>query len=134
MSPSARKANGSSLVSHLFWVAGLGALFASPDSGHATEPQSPETFSWNTGQLEFTFSLPQGRLRQHIFLPSGIQTPENSARWSCVEIWLLCSGEDSPDSGMKQSGGSPGQRLQFVAKDEQHSGRGKTLTLRHKDV
>jgi hypothetical protein len=39
------------------------------------EPQSPETFSWNTGELEFTFSLPQGRLRQHIFLPSGIQTP-----------------------------------------------------------
>jgi alpha-galactosidase len=35
---------------------------------------------------------------------------------------------------MKQAGGSPGQRLQFVAKDEQQSGRGKTLTLRHKDA
>jgi len=115
-------------------VAGLGTLFASPDSGRAAEPQSPETFSWNTGELEFTFSLPQGRLRQHIFLPSGIQTPENSARWSGVEIGLLCSGEDSPDSGMKQAGGSPGQRLQFVAKDEQQSSRGKTLTLRHKDA
>ena len=88
-------------------VAGLGALFASPDSGHAAEPQSPETFSWNTGELEFRFSLPQGRLRQHIFLPSGIQTPENSARWAGVEVGLLCSGEDSPDSGMKQAAGSP---------------------------
>ncbi len=115
-------------------VAGLGALFASPDSGYAAEPQSPEIFSWNTGELEFTFSLPQGRLRQHIFLPSGIQTPENSARWAGVEVGLLCSGEDSPDSGMKQAGGSPGQRLQFVAKDEQRNGRGKTLTLRHKDA
>jgi alpha-galactosidase len=35
---------------------------------------------------------------------------------------------------MKQAGGSPGQRLQFVAKDEQQNGRGKTLTLRHKDA
>jgi alpha-galactosidase len=115
-------------------VAGLGALFASPDSGQAAEPQSPETFSWNTGALDFTFSLPEGRLRQHIFLPSGIQAPENSARWSGVEVGLLCSGEDSPDSGMKQAGGSPGQRLQFVAKDEQRNGLGKTLTLHHKDA
>jgi hypothetical protein len=28
-------------------AAGLAALFASPDSGHAAEPQSPEIFSWN---------------------------------------------------------------------------------------
>ena len=110
-------------------AASLGALFAFPDSGHAAEQQSPETFSWNPDELQFTFSLPQGRLRQHIFLPSGIQTPENSARWAGVEVGLLCSGEDSPDSGMKQAGGSPGQRLQFVAKDEQRNGRGKTLTL-----
>jgi hypothetical protein len=32
-------------------VTGLGALFASPDSGHAAETQSPEIFSWNTGEL-----------------------------------------------------------------------------------
>jgi len=115
-------------------VTGLGALLASPDSAHAVEPQSPETLSWNTGELQFTFSLSKGYLRQHIFLPSGIQAPGNSAHWSGVEVGLLCSGEDSPDSGMKQAGGSPGQRLQFVAKEEQQSGRGKTLTLRHKDA
>jgi hypothetical protein len=60
-------------------AASLGALFASSYFGHAVDPQSPETFSWNTGELQFTFSLPQGRLRQHIFLPPGIQAPENSA-------------------------------------------------------
>ena len=69
-------------------VTGLGALFVSPDSAHAAEPQSPETFSWNTGELQFTFSLPQGRLRQHIFLPSGIHV---SAKLKCpVSAKLKC--------------------------------------------
>ena len=102
-------------------VAGLGALFATPKSDYAAEQESPETFSWNTGELEFTFSLPQRRLRQHILLPPGIQAPENSARSAGVEVGLLRSGEDSPDSGMKQSAGSPSQLLQFVTRDEKQS-------------
>jgi len=40
-------------------AASLGVLFAFPDSGHAAEQQSPETFSWNPDELQFTFSLPR---------------------------------------------------------------------------
>ncbi len=87
-------------------------------------------FSWYTGQVQFDFSVMRGRLRQHMLLPAGVQAPQDSSRWSGVEVGLLCTGEDSPDSGMKQSGGSPGLRLQFVAKNEQ----GKTLVLQHTDT
>lgn len=114
-------------------AAGLGALLAAPDTGHAAEVSPLENFSWNSGQLQFEFSVAEGRLRQHILLPSGVQAPSELMRSAGVEVGLLCSGEDSPDSGMKQSGGSPGQRLQFSAKEEQRSDRGGTLLLRHTD-
>jgi hypothetical protein len=68
-----------------------------------------------------------------MFLPTGVQVPQESMQWSGPETGLLCTGEDSPDSGIKLSGGSPGLRLQFVAKDERRSARGKTLILRHTD-
>lgn len=55
-------------------------------------------------------------------------------QWSGAEVGLLCSGEDSPDSGMKQSGGSPGLRLKFLAKDERQNTSGKTLVLKHTDA
>ncbi len=72
-------------------------------------------------------------MRQHLFLPSGTEAPQDSLQWSGVEVGLLCTGEDSPDSGLKQSGGSPGARLTFVAKDERQNDNGKTLVLRHTD-
>lgn len=75
-----------------------------------------------------------GRLRQHMFLPAGVESLQDSMlRWSGVEVALLCSGEDAPDSGMKQSGGSPGERLKFVEKREQQDDRGKSLILLHTD-
>lgn len=115
-------------------AAGIGALLSTSASTSAAEPDSAEKLSWNAGQLQFEFSVSEGRLRQHIFLPVGLEPPRESLQWAGVETALLCSGEDSPDSGMKQSGGSPGQRLTFVAKDEQRSNRGKTLVLRHTDA
>lgn len=114
-------------------AAGIAGLFAIPAASQSPVTTSAERFSWNAGELNFEFSLSEGRLRQHLFLPTGMQPPPESMEWSGVETGLLCTGEDSPDSGMKLSGGSPGMRLQFVAKDERHSARGKTLILRHTD-
>jgi len=48
-------------------VAGPGVLFASPDSGHAAEPQYPEIFSWNMGAKDkdfaWEFNINWGTLR-----------------------------------------------------------------------
>ena len=114
-------------------AAGVGAVLSTSASGTATGPESADRLSWNTGHLQFEFSVVEGRLRQHLLLPVGVEPPNESLEWAGVESALLCSGEDSPDSGMKQSAGSPGQRLKFVAKDEQQSERGKTLVLRQTD-
>jgi alpha-galactosidase len=114
-------------------AAGLAALFATHASGQSAATTSTQRFSWNAGELDFEFSVSGGRLRQHLFLPAGVQAPQASLRWSGPETGLLCTGEDSPDSGIKLSGGSPGLRLQFVAKDERRGARGKTLILRHTD-
>jgi alpha-galactosidase len=114
-------------------AAGIGALLAEHTPGQTAETNPAETFSWNAGQVKFEFSLAEGRLRQHVFLPAGVEVPPGSMQWTGVEVGLLCTGEDSPDSGMKQSGGLPGQRLKFVAKDEQRSERGRTLAIRHRD-
>lgn len=111
-------------------AAGIGALLAPDVFGQLADTSAAEMFSWYTGQVQFDFSVMRGRLRQHMLLPAGVQAPQDSSRWSGVEVGLLCTGEDSPDSGMKQSGGSPGLRLQFVAKNEQ----GKTLVLQHTDT
>src|SRR5579862_5295885 len=93
-----------------------------------------ESFSWQGGGLQFNFSVADGRLRQHLFLPSATEVPHDSLQWSGVEVGVLCTGEDSPDSGMKQSGGSPGARLKFATKDELQSEKGKTLILKHADT
>jgi alpha-galactosidase len=114
-------------------AASLGALLSAPAPGSDAGPDSAERLSWNSGQLQFEFSVVEGRLRQHLILPVGVEPPNESLQWAGVESALLCSGEDSPDSGMKQSAGSPGQRLKFVAKDERRSDRGNTLVLRHTD-
>lgn len=115
-------------------AAGVGALLSTSASGSPAASESAERFSWNTGQLQFEFSVVEGRLRQHLILPVGVEPPDGSWQWAGVESALLCSGEDSPDSGMKQSAGSPGQRLKFVAKDERQSDRANTLVLRHADA
>lgn len=114
-------------------AAGIGALFATHASGQATAATPSQSLLWNTGDLQFEFSVVDGHLRQHLFLPIGMSAPQESAHWVGPETGLLCTGEDSPDSGMKLSGGSPGLRLQFAGKDERQTDRGKTLVLRHAD-
>jgi alpha-galactosidase len=115
-------------------AAGVGTLLRAPAVGNTAETDSAERFSWNTGSLQVEFSIAEGWLRQHLILPVGVESPRESLQWAGVESALMCTGEDSPDSGMKQSAGSPGQRLKFVAKDERRSDRGSTLTLRHTDA
>jgi hypothetical protein len=89
------------LISSSF--AGIGTLVSTSASGSAAEPEPAESFSWNTGQLQFQFSVAEGRLRQHLILPVGVDASRESLQWAGVVTALLCSGEDSPDSGMKQS-------------------------------
>jgi alpha-galactosidase len=113
--------------------AGIGALMPVKAAGQAAEANSANDISWNAGQLRFQFSLSEGRLRQHVLLPADFHVPDELLRRSGVEVGLLCSGDDSTDSGMKLSGGSSA-RLKFVAKDERRSDRGKTLVLRHADA
>src|SRR5690348_15850706 len=111
----------------------ISSLLARNLAAQALAATSAERFSWQGGELQFNFSIAGDRLRQHLILPSGIEAPQSNLQWSGVEVALLCSGEDSPDSGMKQSAGSPGQRLKFAAKEEQQNGAVKSLVLKHTD-
>lgn len=115
-------------------AASLGALFAQDLVGQTGAPGIANTFTWNSGQLRFDFSMIGQSLRQHMCLPAGMAVPQDRAHYSGVEVALLCTGEDSPDSGMKQSGGSPGHRLQFLSKQEQPGSQGRTLVLHHHDA
>jgi alpha-galactosidase len=52
---------------------------------------------------------------------------------SGVEVALQCSGENSPDQGMKSGVGQPGARLLFAGKREESTRRGKRLVCKHTD-
>jgi alpha-galactosidase len=116
-------------------AAGVSALL--PSIAWAQDPAeaSGETFSWSGGRLHFRFSVISGSLRQNILLPAEPPATDPSVLMrSGLEVALLCSGEDSPDSGMKQSGGMPGQRLKFAGRREEPTGAGRTLIVEHTDA
>ena len=50
-----------------------------------------------------------------------------------VEVALQCSGENSPDPGMKSGMGQPGARLIFAGKREESTPTGKRLVCMHSD-
>jgi alpha-galactosidase len=79
---------------------------------------TPEPFARKTNDLIFSFDVMAGKLRQKRLVPAGIvaATADNS---SGVEIALQCSGENSPDQGMKSGVGQPGSRLLFAGKREE---------------
>jgi alpha-galactosidase len=52
---------------------------------------------------------------------------------SGVEVALQCSGENSPDQGMKSGVGEPGSRLLFAGRREEATQRGKRLVCMHTD-
>jgi alpha-galactosidase len=92
----------------------------------------PELFAWKTNDLIFSFDIIAGRLRQKLLAPVGVSATaaDNS---SGVEVALQCSGENSPDQGMKSGVGQPGARLLFAQRREESTRRGKRLICMHTD-
>jgi len=90
----------------------------------------PESFQWQTNDLIFSFEVTAGRLRQRCLVPAGTQLASN---FSGVEIALQCSGENSPDQGMKSGMGQPGARMLFAGQREESTPRGKRLVCAHTD-
>jgi len=90
------------------------------------------TFVWQAGKLLFNFEISEGRLRQRRLIPNGLTLKSNDMS-SGVEVALQCSGENSPDQGMKSAMGEPGRRLRFVEKREESAGKIRRLVLVHAD-
>jgi len=89
-----------------------------------------EPFQWKTDSLIFSFEVQSGKLRQRRLVPTGAPTSVSS---SGVEVALQCSGENSPDQGMKSGVGQPGARLIFGGHRDESTGRGKRLVCMHTD-
>lgn len=101
-------------------------------SGSLPASNVPEPFAWKTNDLIFTFDTVAGRLRQKRLVPVGVSgtAADNS---SGVEVALQCSGENSPDQGMKSGVGQPGARLLFAQRREESTRQGKRLICVHTD-
>lgn len=117
-------------------ITALGALlprmsFATDALDASTEKQA---FEWITPELTFTYEVSEQRLRQGTVLPSGMPQGKMPPMISSgVEAAIQCSGENSPDSGMKLGVGQPGARLIFKGKQEETTGKGRRLILSHAD-
>jgi alpha-galactosidase len=98
--------------------------------GLASASPALESFQWKTSDLVFTFDVTAGRLRQKRLVPVNVGALDNS---SGVEVALQCSGENSPDQGMKSGTGQPGVRLLFAGKREGSTPGGKRLVCTHTD-
>ncbi len=92
----------------------------------------PEPFTWKTNDLIFSFDIVGGSLRQKRLVPIGASgtAADNS---SGVEVALQCSGENSPDQGMKSGVGQPGARLLFAQRREESTRQGRRLICIHTD-
>jgi len=102
-------------------------------SSLASTSGPPETFHWETGALVFNFDVTGGKLRQKRFSPADFaELSVNNS--SGVEVAIQCSGENSPDQGMKSATGQPGARLLFVGKREESRREGKRLVCTHRDA
>src|ERR1043165_7630638 len=94
---------------------------------------SSEQFQWQTKDLTFAFEVKAGKLRQKRLVPTRIPAPSDEDS-SGVEVALQCSGENSPDQGMKSGVGQPGARLLFAGKREESTATGKLLICTHTDT
>ena len=90
-----------------------------------------ESFQWKTAELLFTFDVADGKLRQRRLVPANASFPLGDS--SGVEVALQCSGENSPDQGMKSGVGQPGARLLFSGHREESAGAGRRLVCSHAD-
>ena len=112
-------------------VVAFGALL--PRISRSLPPANvPEPLTWKTNDLIFSFDIIAGRLRQKRLVPVGVSgtAADNS---SGVEVALQCSGENSPDQGMKSGVGQPGARLLFAQRREESTPQGKRLICIHTD-
>jgi alpha-galactosidase len=113
-------------------AAAVGALVPwAPSLVFASNCQEP--FQWETTDLVFSFDVTAGKLRQKRLVPADVVALRED-KSSGVEIALQCSGENSPDQGMKSGTGQPGARLLFAGKHEESTGRGKRLVCLHTDA
>ena len=93
---------------------------------------TPQPFQWKTEDLIFSFEVQAGKLRQKRLAPAAIGVPINDNS-SGVEVALQCSGENSPDQGMKSGVGQPGARLLFAGHRKELVARGTRLVCMHND-
>jgi alpha-galactosidase len=98
----------------------------------APDSTNPEPFQWKSEQLAFSFEVTGGKLRQKAFIPTGFVLPA-SDNSSGPEVALQCSGENSPDQGMKSGVGQPGARLLFEGQREEPTELGKRFVCSHTD-
>jgi alpha-galactosidase len=96
-----------------------------------SDPKNLQPFQWMAGNLVFSFDVQGGKLRQKRLLPSDSLIQQDNS--SGVEVALQCSGENSPDQGMKSGMGQPGARLLFAGYREESAGAGKRLICTHTD-
>ena len=99
----------------------------------ASASESPQPFQWETGHLTFTFDVIAGRLRERRLVPAGTPLAAVSDS-SGVPLALQCSGENSPDAGMKSAVGQPGARLLFAGHHENPIPGGKRLVCAGRDA
>ena len=105
-------------------VPGISRFFPAPDTS--------EPFLWEANGLIFSFEVRAGKLRQKRLLAAGspaVRTDKSSG----VEVAVQCSGENSPDQGMKSGMGQPGSRLLFAGRREEATHGGKRLICTHTD-
>jgi alpha-galactosidase len=108
-------------------------VIAARVSGLAFAANSSEPFQWKTTDLMFAFEVTAERLRQKRLVPADA-TALGDDKSSGVEVALQCSGENSPDQGMKSGMGQPGARLLFTGKREESTSGGKRLVCLHTDA
>lgn len=119
---------------HAGSAATLGSVFSGWASALASNsPEQPEQFDWSTNDLKFPFAVAEGRLRQRRLVPVGVPESLNVTSSNGVEVALQCTGEDSPDQGLKSGVGQPGARLVFVKKVEEPTPSGRRLRCLHID-
>src|ERR1700730_5851074 len=109
-------------------LAALSAVLPPITLAYASDTLEP--FQWKTNDLTLSFEVIAGKLRQKQLLPTDAVDVGKS---SGVELSLQCSGENSPDQGMKSGVGQPGMRLLFAGKREESARGGKRLVCTHTD-
>lgn len=92
----------------------------------------PAAFQWKTQRLLFSYEVAGGKLRQKRLVPAAVPLPRGNDSLG-VEVALQCSGENSPDQGMKSGVGQPGARLLFAGHREESTLDGQRMVCQHTD-